>query len=167
MAINFNELPNTKPNALLTKGRYRLKILKAEMTKSKTAGRPDYLNVTYQVYDDKGAELTKLYDMITEPDKDVTRFKVQRFVRALGVQLASFELKDLTKFAAGKEFYGDVTTQAGTNGYQDKNVIDVFAGDIFYIKEDLPALDDYIPGEGGDEPVFDAPDADDAGGPSY
>ena len=96
MAINFNELPSTKPQSTVPAGYYMATIVKAEMKKSKNTNA-DYLSIQYDLNDGAG-HTGKLFDMLMESEKEFLRYKLQRFLTALQLNLTgSFELKDLCK----------------------------------------------------------------------
>lgn len=169
MAINFNELPSTKPVTVLPKGFYMATILKAEMKISKT-GNP-YLNLQYDLNDGAG-KTGKLFDLQMESEKEFLRYKLQRFINALQLNLAgSFEMKDICKLVTGKKLIVDVTSEDSDRGEQ--NTINSFEHEIYYpisewaslkagtsldniIDDDVPAPTD------ADVPVINAADADDA-----
>ena len=168
MAINFNELPSTKPVTVLPKGFYMATILKAEMKISKT-GNP-YLSLQYDLNDGAG-KTGKLFDLQMESEKEFLRYKLQRFINALQLNLAgSFEMKDLCKLVTGKKLIVDVTSEDSDRGEQ--NTINSFEHEIYYpisewaslkagtsldnIIDDVPAPTD------ADAPAINAADADDA-----
>ena len=132
MAINFNELPKENPNnAVIPAGAYIGKIETAEMKTSKDPNKAMYLNVRYSLQDKNGTPKGSLYDIFTESDAEIPRYKLARFLIALGLDsLKTFELKDLPKLIIQKRLEIDVTIQK-TEGYPDKNVVDVFTNDIF------------------------------------
>ena len=169
MAINFNELPSTKPVTVLPKGFYMATILKAEMKISKT-GNP-YLSLQYDLNDGAG-KTGKLFDLQMESEKEFLRYKLQRFINALQLNLAgSFEMKDLCKLVTGKKLIVDVTSEDSDRGEQ--NTINSFEHEIYYpvsqwaslkagtsldaiVDDDIPAPTD------ADAPAINAADADDA-----
>ena len=168
MAINFKELPSTKPVTVLPKGFYMATILKAEMKISKT-GNP-YLSLQYDLNDGAG-KTGKLFDLQMESEKEFLRYKLQRFINALQLNLAgSFEMKDLCKLVTGKKLIVDVTSEDSDRGEQ--NTINSFEHEIYYpisewaslkagtnldnIIDDVPAPTD------ADAPTINAADADDA-----
>lgn len=168
MSINFNELPSTKPVTVLPKGFYMATILKAEMKISKT-GNP-YLSLQYDLNDGAG-KTGKLFDLQMESEKEFLRYKLQRFINALQLNLAgSFEMKDLCKLVTGKKLIVDVTSEDSDRGEQ--NTINSFEHEIYYpisewaslkagtsldnIIDDVPAPTD------ADAPTINAADADDA-----
>lgn len=128
MAINFNSLPQSKPNGAVT-GAFYATILKAEMRKSTTnPSNPEYLSLEVQLSNQNGASVGKLYDIISEPTKDFTKYKLYRFLHALGIQLeGDFELKDIAKICPGKRYIVDV--KPDDKGY---NSVDVFKNEIYY-----------------------------------
>lgn len=130
MAINFNSLPTKGPGGLVENGAYIGVIDMAEMKAPKDPSKPDFLNVRYTLKKDGQVKGT-MYDIFTESDSEIARYKLYRFLVALGLDsLQTFELKDLPKLILHKELELDVTTQKN-EGYADKNVVDVFSNDIF------------------------------------
>ena len=128
MAINFNSLPQSKPNGAVT-GTFYGTIVKAEMRKSTTnPSNPEYMSLEIQLSNANGSAAGKLYDIITEPTKDFTKYKLFRFLNAIGVSLeGDFELKDISKICPGKRFIVDV--KPDDKGY---NSVDVFKNEIYY-----------------------------------
>ena len=51
MALNFNELPTTKPNTTIPAGRYTAVVASAEMRKAKDPNKPDYLRMRLDIFD--------------------------------------------------------------------------------------------------------------------
>ena len=132
MAINFDALPSTKPNAIPPKGPYYALIEKAEMKKPKEPGKPMYLNLTLALSDRTGKSCGKVFDIISESDHELIRYKLARLVTALGITLTgNFELKDLCKIIAQKKLIVDITKEE-KDGYAPKAVIDIFTNQIFY-----------------------------------
>ena len=103
MAINYDALPSSKPQSTLAPGYYMATIVKAEMKKSTNTGA-DYLSLQYDL--NNGAGVTgKLFDIQMESEKEFLRYKLQRFLTALNLNLSgSFELRDLCKLVNGKKF---------------------------------------------------------------
>jgi hypothetical protein len=169
--INFNALPNERPNALPEIGAYYALIEKAEMKSSKTPGKSDYLNLTLALTSKDGKACGKVFDMLTESDSDIVRYKIQRFFTALGLPITdTFELKDLVKIVPGKKFICDITIddpkkKDPTSTYPAKAVVDVFSGMIYYSLADANAIFGVENPTGEDK--IDAPDAADAEAPQY
>ena len=131
MAINFDELPSSKPNLLIEKGCYKLKVESADMKTPKDPSKPQYLNIRYSVSDRNGKKLGFIVDIITESEANLARYKLGRFIKALELPLTNFELKDLTKVIVGKELYGDITVEENQQ-YGSKSIIDALSAEIFY-----------------------------------
>jgi hypothetical protein len=130
MPINFDALPSDAPNNLPEDGQYRAKIEKAEMKVSPTSGNT-YLNLALALSKD-GKGYGKIFDIITESDNDIQRYKLRRLIEALNIPMhGSFELRDLTKIIVGKSMLVDVI-QEHKEGKRDKAVVDVFKGLIYY-----------------------------------
>lgn len=173
MAINFNALPNEKPNANPAPGQYFATIEKAEMKANKTPGKPDYLNLTLGLQTKDGKSAGKIFDIIAESDNDVVRYKIQRFITALEIPITgAFELRDLPKIIVGKKIIVDITIddpkkKDPNSPYAAKAVVDVFTGMIYYpLAEASTIFGIEIQNPTGDAPI-NAPDATDAGDPTY
>ena len=171
MAINFNSLPNTRPNQLPEPGKYYATIEKAEMTKPKDPTRPPYLNLTLALQDKNGKSCGKIFrDILSESDSDIVRYKIQRFITALNLPITDvFELKDLVKIVVGKKMIVDVTIddpkkKDPNSPYAPSPVVDVFSGMIYYPLSEAATLFDTDPIETEE---VNAPDADDAGADTY
>ena len=176
MAINFNELPSSKPQNVLPEGYYMATIVKAEMKTSKNTGAA-YLSLQYDL--NNGAGVTgKLFDMQFDSEKEFLRYKLQRFLTALQLNLTgSFELKDLCKLVGGKKLVVDVTTEDTDRG--TRNTINSFDHEIYYSINEWASLtsanaapvtgldaveDTAIPTpRDADEPAINAADALDSG----
>lgn len=129
MAINFNELPSNKPQSTLPVGYYQATIIRAEMKTSKTSGNP-YLSLQYDLNDGNG-HTGKLFDLQMESEKEFLRYKLQRFLNAMQLNLTGpFELKDLCKLINGKRFVVDVGVEDSERG--KRNTVNSFEHDIYY-----------------------------------
>lgn len=130
MAINFNSLPSTKPQNTVPNGFYQATIIKAEMKRSNTSGNP-YLSLQYDLTDGKGTT-GKLFDLQMESEKEFLRYKLQRFLNALQLNLqGTFELKDLCKLVVGKKIIVDVTTEDNAQ-YGARNAVNSFEHEVYY-----------------------------------
>lgn len=158
MAINFNELPDNKPNAIPEKGTYYATITKVQMTQGKDLSKPPYLDLTLTLTKENGEAAGKVFDKIVESEHEVVRYKLKRFIQALEIPLTgSFELRDLAKIIINKKLIVDITKEENT-GYAPKAVVDVFSNKIYYPMSEASEI--------FDTPFINAPDADDAGRPS-
>ena len=130
MAINYDALPSTKPQSVLNPGYYMATIVKAEMKKSNNTGA-DYLSLQYDL--NNGAGVTgKLFDIQMESEKEFLRYKLQRFLTALNLNLSgSFELRDLCKLVNGKKFIVDVGVEDNAQ-YGKRNTVNSFEHEIYY-----------------------------------
>ena len=131
MAINYDTLPSSKPESTIPAGFYKAKITKAEMRKSQNTGTT-YLSVQYDLNDGK-TNVGKLFDMQFDSEKEFLRYKLQRFLTALRLDLrGSFELKDLCKLINNKELIVDVTIEDAKNGNPARNTVNSFEHEIYY-----------------------------------
>lgn len=139
MAINYDALPSTKPQSTIPAGFYQATIVKAEMKKSKNTGN-DYLSIQYDL--NNGAGVTgKLFDMQMESEKEFLRYKLQRFLTALKLNLSgTFELKDLCKLINGKKLVVDVTVEDDDRNGGKRNAINSFEHEIYYAINEWASL---------------------------
>lgn len=177
MAINYDALPSDKPQNTVPKGYYKATITKAEMKTSKNTGAV-YLSLQYDI--DNGAGVKgKLFDMQFDSEKEFLRYKLQRFLTALKLNLTgSFELKDLCKIVNGKQFVVDVTVEDTDKG--PRNTVNSFEHEIYYSINEWASLtsaqatgldaveDNEVPTPGdADAPAINAADALDSTAESY
>lgn len=133
MAINFNSLPIDKPNALPESGAYYATIESAEMKQGKDPTKPPYLNIALALKDKSGKSCGKIFDILSESDKELVQYKLARFLIALDLaKLGVFELVDLVKIIKGKQLIVDVKQEEAKDGYPAKAVVDVFSGSVYY-----------------------------------
>lgn len=133
MSINFDTLPTSNPGGgVVPKGTYFATIDKAEMRTPKprddgSVGKP-YLNLQLSLQTADGKAAGKLFDILSESDHELVRYKLRRFIEALEIPITgNFELKDLTKIVVGKKLIVDVAPDK-----QNRSAVDVFSGDIYY-----------------------------------
>ncbi len=165
-SINFSALPNSSPNNIPDKGTYIGKIEVAEMKQGKDPAKPKYLNIRYGLRTKDGVSAGKFFDIMTNSDHDLVRFKLRRFIEALELGITGdFKLEDLTKVLVGKEIILEITHD--TKGENPKAVIDVFSNEIFYpMAEAARVFDSWVVDESSE--TINAPDADDViGSDSY
>lgn len=134
MAISFDDLPNNKPNNTIKKGSYYATIEIAEMKQPQNPTKPPYLNMLFALKDDSGKSVGKIYDILTESDKPLLKYKLGRFIKALKLEntLTTFELSDLCKIVKNKELIVDVTPEKQNNEETGRTVVDVFTNEIYY-----------------------------------
>jgi hypothetical protein len=169
MAINYDALPSSKPQSVLPSGYYMATIVKAEMKRSNNTGS-EYLSLQYDL--NNGAGVTgKLFDLQMESEKEFLRYKLQRFLTALNLNLTgTFEMKDLCKLVNGKKLIVDVTVEENAQ-YGKRNTVNSFEHEIYYnvnewaslnaapvspfdaVEDDVPAPTD------ADAPAINAADA--------
>lgn len=166
--INFDALPNTKPNVLPEPGCYYAIIEKAEMKENKDPAKLPYLHLVFAIQDKNGKSCGKVFDIISESDHDLVRYKIQRFITALELPITgNFELKDLPKIIVGKKLLVDISNddpkkKDPNSPYPIKAVVDMFSGQIFYPLSEAAIIFKDEDGAPSTEAVFNAPDADDA-----
>lgn len=134
MAISFDDLPNNKPINTITKGTYYATIESAEMRQPKDPTKPLYLNLLLALKDSSGKSVGKIYDIITESDKPLLKYKLAKFIKALKLEdtLTTFELSDLCKIVKNKELIVDVIPEKKDNEETGRTVVDVFTNEIYY-----------------------------------
>lgn len=129
--INFDSLPNSKPITTVEPGTYFGTIEKAEMKAPKDPSKKPYLSITYGLTTKDGKAAGKLFDIMTESDHDLVKYKLRRFIQALNIPMqGAFELSDLTKIVVGKKLILDVTKD--TKSEQPRVVVDLFKDRVFY-----------------------------------
>lgn len=133
MAINFDSLPTGKPVSLPDPGRYYGVIDSAEMKQGLDTSKPPYLNLCISIKDSTGKSCGKVYDILSESDKELVQYKLARFLIALNLtKLGIFELADLVKVVKGKQLIVDVKVEDAKDGRPARPVVDVFTGSIYY-----------------------------------
>ena len=98
--INFDTLPDSISAPTVPKGHYYATIEKAEIKTGKDASKPPYLNMMFKLQNGAGEPVGTMWDIISENTNDYARYKLKRFIIALGVPITpnmSLELKDLVK----------------------------------------------------------------------
>lgn len=143
MAINFDSLPADKGNGTVENfenGIYRAKVEAADMKANKTAGKPDYLNIRLGVYSDNGTRIAGVFDIFTESEHPLQRYKLRRFLEACKLNLqGNFELKDLPKVVVNKELQVFLKVQHDEQ-YGDKIVVDVAPDEIYMALDEESAI---------------------------
>lgn len=131
--INFNSLPTNKPNSLPAPGAYYATIEGAEMRNSSDPTKPAYLSLRLSLTNKDGVNCGTVYDILSESNKDLVRYKLSRFLISLGlVNLGDFELVDLIKIIKNKRLIVDIKQEDANNGFPAKAVVDAFKGEIYY-----------------------------------
>lgn len=139
--INFNSLPQDKPVSLPENGSYYATIDSAEMKQGKDPTKPPYLNISLSLKDKYGKSCGKIFDILSESDKELVQYKLARFLIALNLaKLGSFELADLVKVIKNKQLIVDVKQEEAKDGYPAKAVVDVFSGSIYYPLSDAATI---------------------------
>ena len=163
MAISYDSLPDSKPTGYFKEpGIYKAKIITAEMRKGQTSGK-NYLSITYELTDKNNKPAGKFFDNFFDVDKEIPKWKIKRFITAIGLTgLTTFELSQLTKICVNKTILVDIGVDSKD---KDKNVVDVFTGDVYYPEAEWLAntgsAEDIL--SGGTTPTINALDAVDAG----
>lgn len=131
--INFNALPKDRPDNLPETGTYYATIISAEMKQPKDVTKNPYLNICLSLKDKTGKDCGKVYDIISESDKELVQYKLSRFIIALGLEkLGSFELVDLIKVIKNKQLIVDIKQEEAKDGYPAKAVVNLFDGNVYY-----------------------------------
>lgn len=132
MSINFDTLPSDKPFQTPEPGCYIGLIEKAEMKQPKDTSKPMYLNLQIALTDAQGKSHGKVFDIITESEQSLARYKLGRFIKALELDLTGeMELKDLTKIVVNKKFLVDITVKADMKNI-DRATVDALKDEIYY-----------------------------------
>ncbi len=139
--INFSSLPTSKPVNLPDSGTYYATIDSAEMKQGKDVTKPPYLNIGLTLKDKNGTTCGKIFDILSDSDKELVQYKLARFLISLGLdRLGTFELNDLVKLVKNKQLIVDVKQEEAKDGYPAKAVVDVFAGSIYYPMSDAEVI---------------------------
>ena len=127
--INMNSLPTEKPSmsAVIPKGQYLAKIVKAEMKQPKEEAKPMYFSAECNITDlASGTDMGKFWINLYESEAALCRYQLSRFIQALNLPIqGEFELKDLTKMVAGKELKVDI--QPEDKPEPQRSVVDISA----------------------------------------
>jgi hypothetical protein len=140
MSINFNELPKDRPNQPIANGFYVAEIVKAEMRDPSATAKSKlpYLNLQLSLTDAHGAKKGTLFDKISEESTfPALRFKLKRFMIAIGAEGLNCELKDLIKLCSKKKVIIDVN--------QDKQdpprpQVNIFDNEVYYPLSDFDKI---------------------------
>lgn len=157
--INFDSLPSSKPVQTIPQGRYAAIIASAEMKNAKDPEKPPYLSIRLDILDPKGNKMGSVFDILSESPAQLVRYKIHRFITALGLNLTSFELKDLTKIVVGKKLEVDLKIEQ-QEGYAARTVVDALTNEIYY------PFDDTCPFDAADS-ADTTPDSNTAGADEY
>jgi hypothetical protein len=131
--INFNELPGSKPKSGVAKGCYIATIETAEMKQGKDASKPKYLSMRLGLSKADAKPIGKVFDILTESDSEIPRFKLRRFIEALRIPITGdFDLKDLVKIIVGKRMLVDICPEKRDGVLSGYDTVDVSSGDIYY-----------------------------------
>jgi len=139
MAINMNSLPTEKGStfAIIPKGSYIAKIVKAEMKTPKSGGN-DYFSAECDITDpasDTG--MGKFWINLFESEANLPRYQLRRFIEALKLNIqGEFELKDLTKMVTNKSLVIDICPEDKPD--PQRSVVDISA-ECFYPLDSKPA----------------------------
>lgn len=135
MSISFDDLPTSRPTQVIPKGTYYATIESAEMKQPKDITKPLYLNMLLSLRTPEGKAVGRVYDVLAESDKELVKFKLARFITALGlntVLTGSFELSDLCKIIKNKELLVDIIPEKQDGKETGRTVVDALSGGIYY-----------------------------------
>ena len=125
-------LPNNKPFSVPPAGSYYATIESAEMKQGKDTSKPMYLNLRLKLKDKEGKSAGTIFDILTESEAPLVKYKLKRFLGAIGVTFSGdFELKDLAKVCVGKEIIVDTKIEKGLND-QERAVVDATTNEVYY-----------------------------------
>jgi len=138
MAINFNELPTTSGFAVPPKGNYLALVEVAEMKQGQNMDKPPYLNLRLALTDPDGTSHGKIFDIISESEHEVMKFKLRRFIEACEIPITgNFDLKDLVKILPGKQIIVQTTIEPAKDGRPEKGTVNIFAEGVYYPKSKM------------------------------
>lgn len=141
MSIQFDKLPQAKPNqnATVNPGRYLVKITKAEMVERKEASA--YLRVTFTTQNKE-----TFSENFFEDNKPFLQYKIGRLLKATDVVLeGEGSLKDIGKLIVNKKAIVDI--DVNDKGYANLDFSDN--------KEGIYRVDEVVIGEVDKEPTLD------------
>ena len=141
MSIQFDKLPQAKPNqnATVNPGRYLVKITKAEMVERKEASA--YLRVTFTTQNKE-----TFSENFFEDNKPFLQYKISRLLKATEVVLeGEGSLKDIGKLIVNKKAIVDI--DVNDKGYANLDFSDN--------KEGIYRVDEVVIGEVDKEPALD------------
>ena len=168
MAINFDRIPTENPFTLPEPGIYRARIAEAQMTPSKTPGKPPYIAVKYELLDKADRKIGTVYDNIVESDHAAVLYKTGRLILALGLNLTgNVELKDLCKIIVGKKLCMEITHEADNRNPDDRSKDrakpKLFGSEVFWHINDAARLIGDVEPQFSNEPLpFDVDEPTDA-----
>ena len=142
MALNFDELPKERPNnfPVLPNGKYPGITKKAEMRKSKAGAY--YMVVTTEYTDPETGTTVTVFDNFYTSDKPLNKFKIRQFLTAINIKpIGDFELSDVCKVIPNKKL-GAALKIEKSDGYPDKNIVDVFDDEIYYKADAINTTND-------------------------
>ena len=162
MAIDFTKLKTDNPFSVPDPGIYLATITEAKSQQPKDTSKPEFLNVKYSLMDADGNSAGNMEDNFFDSDSDVPKYKLGRFITAVGIPLTgAMEFKDLAKILPKRKLVVDVKNvkddYRSTEGKEVmKAEIDLFAREAYYPvgefnslvgREDAPAEEATTPAE--------------------
>lgn len=134
--INFDTLPQSNPFSTPEPDLYLATIVEANMKMGRDTSKPPYLNLKYNLKKADGSSGGTLYDIISESESEVVKYKIARFVRACNIPLqGNMELKDLAKVVMGITIAVDVTID--DKGDRPRAQVDLFSREAYYTAEEF------------------------------
>lgn len=167
MAIQFDALPTTNEYHVEADV-YLARIEEAEVRKSKTEGKPPYLNLKYRLTKHNGKSAGVMYDGQYDSDKQIVKYKLARFLQACGIPLVgSMEFSDIANLVLNKEIVVD--TKVDESGSSPRLQVDPFGREAYYPKEQFdeiwrlahPDADEFVKVPAGEEPFMQVPEGTD------
>lgn len=127
--INYSDLPDKRPMDLKV-GKYYAVITNVELRESQRTFNK-YLNLTYTLIDEYGNNLGFMYDIFTESKKELSLFKLKKFIDALNIEIENdFDIEFLLDKVRYKALI--VETKMVKNSEVPRLEVNVFKGDVFY-----------------------------------
>lgn len=151
MAINMNSIPTQKPamSAIIPKGSYVAKIVKAQMKTPKDDSKPDYFSAECDITDpSSNTAMGKFWINLYESEAPLVRYQLGRFIKALNLNIqGEFELKDLTKMVNNKSLIVDICPEDKPE--PQRSVVDISAECFYPVekvaeKSDMDALEEDV-----------------------
>lgn len=140
MAIKFDRTEAKSPNQLPADGYYYGRITDAVMKQPKDVTKNEYLNITYELFDETKTKVGVVFDILTESDKPFMEYKLKRWGQAIGLAGKEFAgLADIAKIAKGKVIIFRTKVEKNEQ-YGDRAVVDIGDEGIYYSKNEASSF---------------------------
>ena len=144
--FKYSDFPESNPAKTPTPGTYYAVITGAEVRESQNTFKL-YLNIAYTLFDKMGNNRGIMYDVLTDSDKEIPRYKLKRFIDAIGAEFKEeFDFTDLKNAAESKAII--LTAKISKTSDTPRLEVDVFKDDIYYpLSDSMKMLGVDVPAE--------------------